>query len=71
MMSKQGYLNDQGRNWHPHVMIFTPLTKDEAWGANLDGSPVFAVNDTMDRFTIFMIPVAHWSDGTLDTNTSY
>jgi hypothetical protein len=70
MMSKQGYLNDRGRNWHPHIMIFSSLTPD-AWGANLDGSPVVAVNDTADRFTISMILVAHWSDGTLDANTNY
>jgi len=67
MMSKQGYLNDNAHNWHPHVMIFTPLTKAETWGANLTGSPVLAVNDDMDRFTIFMIPVAHWSDGSPDS----
>jgi len=70
MMSKQGYLNDQGRNWHPHIMIFTPLTEAETWGANLDGSPIFAVNDVMDRFTIFMIPVAHWSDGSPDSSNN-
>ncbi|MGB0123672.1 MAG: hypothetical protein WA419_20370 [Silvibacterium sp.] len=68
MMSKQGYLNDQGRNWHPHVMIFSPLIKPDAWGANLDGSPVVAVDDTEDRFTVFMILVARWSDGTTDSN---
>ena len=22
MMSKQQYLNDRGKSWHPHVMIF-------------------------------------------------
>jgi hypothetical protein len=71
MMSKQGYLNDDARSWHPHVMIFTPLANDTTWGANLPGSPVFAVDDHMDRFTIFMIPVAHWSDGTPDSSTSY
>lgn len=71
MMSKQGHLNDQAGPWHPHVMIFSPLTKPETWGANLDSSPIAAVNDTEDRFTIFMILVAHWSDGTLDSNTQY
>jgi len=24
MMSKQQYLNDRGKNWHPHVMFFSP-----------------------------------------------
>lgn len=68
MMSKQGYLNDKDHNWHPHVMIFMPLTNDAAWGANLPGSPILAAEDHMDRFTIFMIPVAHWSDGTPDSS---
>ena len=43
MMSKQGYLNDSAGHWHPHVMFFLPTTKAASWGANLDGSPVFAV----------------------------
>src|SRR6201985_3527628 len=36
MMSKQGYLNNADGPWHPHLMFFAPLTKPEAWGANLD-----------------------------------
>jgi hypothetical protein len=67
MMSKQGYLNDLGGRWHPHVMLFEPLAKPEAWGANLDASPILATEDTEDRITIFMIPVSRWSDGTPDT----
>jgi hypothetical protein len=67
MMSKQGYLNDAGGRWHPHVMIFEPLTKPASWGANLDGSPIFAAEDTEDRVTIFMVPVSRWSDGTADS----
>jgi hypothetical protein len=69
MMSKQGYLNDAGGHWHPHVMFFTPSTKPAAWGANLDDSPVLAVEETEDRITIFMVPVPRWSDGTPDSNT--
>jgi hypothetical protein len=69
MMSKQGYLNDAGGHWHPHVMFFAPSTKPAAWGANLDDSPVLAVEDTEDRITIFMVPVPRWSDGTPDSNT--
>jgi hypothetical protein len=67
MMSKQGYLNDAGGHWHPHVMFFAQSTKPEAWGANLDDSPIVAVADTEDRITIFMVPVPRWSDGTPDT----
>ncbi|HVT98560.1 MAG TPA: hypothetical protein VHE33_13745 [Acidobacteriaceae bacterium] len=67
MMSKQGYLNDAARNWHPHLMFFVPLAMSKTWGANLSGSPVFSGDDVSDHLTIFMIPVAHWSDGTPDT----
>jgi hypothetical protein len=69
MMSKQGYLNDAGGHWHPHLMFFAPSTKPETWGANLDDSPIVAAQDTEDRITIFMVPVSRWSDGTPDSNT--
>jgi hypothetical protein len=66
MLSKQGYLNDQAGNWHPHLMFFVPGTEPEAWGAGLAGSPVVVgVKDTLDGFTLFMIPVGKWSDGTV------
>ena len=58
MMSKEGYLNDAGKHWHPHLMFFAPTTKPEAWGANLDDSPIIAVQDTEDRITIFMVHIA-------------
>jgi hypothetical protein len=65
MLSKQGSLNDQGGNWHPHLMFFVPGTEPEAWGAGLAGSPVVVgVKDTLDRYTLFMVPVDKWSDGT-------
>jgi hypothetical protein len=69
MMSKQGYLNDAGGHWHPHLMFFAPSTKPDAWGANLDNSPIVAVQDTEDRITIFMVPLSRWSDGTPDSDT--
>lgn len=71
MMSKQGYLNDHDGHWHPHLMFFRPLTKPKDWGANLPNSPLFAAEDTEDRITVFMVPVAHWSDGTPDSNTQF
>lgn len=67
MLSKQGYLNDHALNWHPHLMFFVPLAMSKTWGANLAGSPVLASDDVSDRLTIFMIPVARWSDGTADS----
>jgi hypothetical protein len=68
MMSKQGYLNDQALNWHPHVMFFEPLDMAKTWGANLDGSPIVSGQDPSARLAIFMIPVARWSDGSADAN---
>ena len=63
MMSKQQYLNDRGKSWHPHVMFFVAGDKAKSWGANLTGSPVIAANDPEERVTIFMVPVGNWSDG--------
>jgi len=65
MMSKQGYLSDRDGHWHPHLMFFVPLTEPASWGAGLPGSPVVvAFTDTLERLTVFLIPVAKWSDGT-------
>src|SRR6202007_2872111 len=66
MMSKQGYLNDSAGHWHPHLMFFAPLTEPAAWGADLPGSPLISAKNPEDRLTIFMLPVANWSDGTPD-----
>jgi hypothetical protein len=67
MLSKQGYLNDQAGHWHPHLMFFIPLTEAASWGAGLPGSPVVAVfTDTPERHSVFLVPVANWSDGTAD-----
>jgi hypothetical protein len=64
MMSKQGYLSDRDGHWHPHVMFFLPPSDPAAWGANLPGSPILAAEDVPGGLTIFMVPVAQWSDGT-------
>jgi hypothetical protein len=64
MMSKQQYLGDDGGHWHPHVMFFLPLTDPAAWGAGLPGSPIIGSKDAEGRLTVFIIPVANWSDGT-------
>jgi hypothetical protein len=64
MMSKQGYLSDRDGHWRPHLMFFLPLTDPRAWGAGLAGSPVIAFKNTQERLTVFLIPVAKWSDGT-------
>jgi hypothetical protein len=65
MLSKQGYLSDSGGHWLPHLMFFVPLTEPASWGTGLPGSPVVvAFTDTPERHTVFLIPVAKWSDGT-------
>ncbi len=63
MMSKQQYLTDQGKNWHPHLMFFVSGDAAKSWGADLPGSPVIAANDPEERVTIFLVWVGHWSDG--------
>lgn len=65
MLSKQGYLDPEARNWRPHLMFFVPLTDAMAWGANAAGSPVLAAQDAPDRTTIFLVPVTRWSDGSV------
>ncbi|HZQ20814.1 MAG TPA: hypothetical protein VFA90_19150 [Terriglobales bacterium] len=64
MLSKQQYLNDQGKNWHPHLMFFVSGDVGKSWGADLPGSPVISANDPEERVTIFMLWVSKWSDGT-------
>lgn len=64
MLSKQQYLNDAGKNWHPHLMFLVSGDTAKTWGAGLPGSPVIAANDPEERATIFMVWVGQWSDGT-------
>ncbi len=71
MMSRQGYLNDRDGRWHPHLMFFVPPTEGATWGANLPGSPILAGDDPEDRLTIFLVPVAKWSDGTADSTNDH
>jgi hypothetical protein len=64
MMSKQGYLSDDAGHWHPHLMFFLAHTDGAAWGADLDGSPVFAAQSNPEPVTTFFVLVTKWSDGT-------
>jgi hypothetical protein len=66
MLSKDGFLGDHAGHWHPHLMFFVPQTDATTWGADLPGSPIFAGKDVEDRLTVFLVPVAKWSDGTAD-----
>lgn len=65
MMSKDGYLGDAQGHWHSHLMFHVPKAEAASWGANLPGSPV-VLDDRLvpEPETIFLVAVAHWSDGT-------
>lgn len=52
-------------------MFFVPLTEPAAWGADLPGSPLIGAKDAEDRLTVFLLPVAEWSDGTVATVDKY
>jgi len=65
MMSKDQYLSDRDKQWHPHLMFFVAPAETAAWGANLPGSPVIGVQDPPGELTLFLITVNHWSDGTV------
>ncbi len=64
MLSRQQFLDDSAGHWHPHLMFFVPQMDAATWGADLPGSPVLASVDSLDRLTVFLIPVGKWSDGT-------
>jgi hypothetical protein len=67
MMSKQGYLNDDARNWVPHLMFYFPRAAGATWGADLPGAPPMLnpqFQDSPEAISVLMVPVTHWSDGT-------
>lgn len=67
MLSKEGYLADDGGHWVPHLMLYTPLTGGNTWGADLPGSPVFLspqFHGAPEPISVFLIPLDKWSDGT-------
>jgi len=63
MMSKQQYLNDRGKSWHPHVMFYSPGDMTKSWGANAANSPVMLAVDPEERVTILFVLADKWSDG--------
>jgi hypothetical protein len=64
MMSKQQYLNDRGKSWHPHVMFYSPGDMTKTWGADDPNSPVMVAVDPQERVTVLFILADKWSDGT-------
>src|SRR5260370_1085455 len=71
MMSKQQYLNDGAKSWHPHVMFLVAGDAEKSWGGNLPGSPIIAANNPEQRVTIFMVLANEWSDGTPGPSTAH
>jgi len=65
MLAKGGYLGDSNGHWHPHLMFHIPNGSAASWGANLPDSPVLMIPPGPEPETIFLVPVSHWSDGTL------
>jgi len=63
MMSKQQYLNDRGKSWHPHTMFYSPGDLTKSWAADDPNSPVMVANDPEERVTILFILADKWSDG--------
>lgn len=64
MLSKQQYLGDGPKSWHPHLMFFVAGDAAKSWGADQPGTPVMAANFPEEKATIFMVVVDNWSDGT-------
>lgn len=68
MMSKEGYLNDKARNWVPHLMFYFPRAEGMNWGVDLPGAPPMLnpqYQNSSEAMSVIMVPVTHWSDGTL------
>jgi hypothetical protein len=75
MMSKASYLTDQGGHNGPHLMFYQSENNGATWGANLDNSPLIAVNywylsadpypqlKSFPPMSVFLIGVDKWSDG--------
>jgi hypothetical protein len=67
MMSKRQFLNDNGKNWVPHLMFYFPRAAAAAWGADQSGAPPMLnpqFQESPEAISVIMLPVAHWSDGT-------
>jgi hypothetical protein len=67
MMSRQGYLNDEARNWRPHLMFYFPRAPASTWGADLPGAPPMLnpqFQESPEALSVLMVPTARWSDGT-------
>ena len=64
MMSKQQYLNDDGKSWRPHTMFYSPGDMTKSWAADDPNSPVMMAKDPQERVTVLLVLADKWSDGT-------
>jgi hypothetical protein len=64
MMSKQQYLNDRDKSWHPHAMFYSPGDMTKTWAADDPNSPVLVANNPQERVTVLFVLADKWSDGT-------
>lgn len=76
MMSKSAYLTDDGEHNRPHLMFITAGMDAEDWGSGAAGSPLISAPywfflpkepsqmKGLPSILVFLIGVAHWSDGT-------
>jgi hypothetical protein len=64
MLSKQQYLNDDGKSWRPHTMFYSPGDMTKSWTADDPNSPFMMAKDPQERVTILLVLADKWSDGT-------
>ena len=76
MMSKSAYLTDEGEHNLPHLMFFTAGVDAKDWGSGAAGSPLMSAPywffsskessqmNGLPPTLVFLVGVAHWSDGT-------
>jgi len=64
MMSKDAYLTDAGSHNLAHLMFYVPVMDKANWGSDLPHSPVSLLQTgPPEPFTLFIVPVGEWSDG--------
>ncbi len=64
MLSKQQYLNDDGKSWRPHTMFYSPGDMTKSWTADDPNSPFMMAKDPQERVTVLLVLADKWSDGT-------
>jgi hypothetical protein len=73
MLSKDQYTGETVKHWHPHLMFYMPGDMPASeWGANSSGrSTIYGGAAELPGggylpWTLYLVPVPRWSDGTLD-----